>query len=169
MTAGCGDCKMKAEMLSVAHDTISKIAARAEAVELQVHELCGPYSTVALAKKRFETMAAELEEKDRLYDDLKKEFDALLSAVQHERKNGDGIFRTTLAAMERAEAFVLKRAEAFVLKRNDEVKPPPLDGARKCGLCVGGFHAECTGGERDLTEGKSYSCTCGCGTTKASH
>ncbi len=39
MSEGCGDCRMKAEMLSLAHDTISKIATRAEAAEFQVDKL----------------------------------------------------------------------------------------------------------------------------------
>lgn len=58
--------------------------------------------------------------------------------------------------------------KGFADKRNDEVKPPPLDGARKCGCCVTGHHYMCTGGERDVTAGKSYSCDCWCGTAKAS-
>lgn len=39
MGADCGDCKMKTELLILSHETISKIAARAEIAELQNGEL----------------------------------------------------------------------------------------------------------------------------------
>lgn len=51
-----------------------------DAALLQVRELCGPYSSVDLAKKRFETMAAELKEKDRLNGAMK-------AILQELRKN----------------------------------------------------------------------------------